>query len=170
MTRFRTLPGAAALAALGLAFAAPARAELIVFEDGRVVKAEGYQLYDHEQELEIRLPGGGSYRVDLSRVDRIVDDEVVIDAVVVEEPGRAIATFDSPYWRITPAELAARQALAADAVNCLRMKGKVVSVANSPEGVPMLAMSMPKPPGRCPRCCRISACRVGRFSGLETAA
>jgi len=97
MTRFRTLPGAAALAALGLAFAAPARAELIVFEDGRVVKAEGYQLYDHEQELEIRLPGGGSYRVDLSRVDRIVDDEVVIDAVVVEEPGRAIATFDLSY-------------------------------------------------------------------------
>ncbi len=60
----------------------PAKAELIVFEDGRVVKAAGYRLLS--EELEIALPGGGSYRVELSRVDRIVDDEVVIDTVVVE--------------------------------------------------------------------------------------
>jgi Transglycosylase SLT domain len=68
-------------ALLGLA-ARPARAELIVFEDGRVVKAASYQLYDDE--LEIRLPGGGSYRVDLGRIERIVNDEVDIDTVVVE--------------------------------------------------------------------------------------
>ena len=73
-----------------------ARAELIVFEDGRVVKAAGFEL--HSDELEIRLPGGGSYRVDLARVDRIVDDEVVVDAVVVE-PGAVESggVFDLSY-------------------------------------------------------------------------
>ena len=71
-----------ALALLTLALPAAARAELIVFEDGRVVKAAGYRL--EADELEISLPGGGSYRVDLGRVERIVDDEVVVDTVVVE--------------------------------------------------------------------------------------
>ncbi len=74
------------LVLLGLALAAaPAGAELIVFEDGRVVKAAGYQLLS--EELEISLPGGGSYRVDIARVDRIVDDEIVVDRVVVEPDG-----------------------------------------------------------------------------------
>ena len=85
MPRPASILGTALLAALVLAAAAPARAELIVFEDGRVVKAAGYRLF--EQELEIRLPGGGSYRVDLARVERIVDDEVVVDAVLVEGDG-----------------------------------------------------------------------------------
>ena len=69
--------------ATGLLASSCLRAELIVFEDGRVVKASGYLLLG--EELEIRLPGGGSYRVDLSRVERIVDDEVVADTVVVED-------------------------------------------------------------------------------------
>ena len=49
---------------------APMVAELIVFEDGRVVKAAAYKLYS--EELEIALPGGGSYRVELGarRADR----------------------------------------------------------------------------------------------------
>jgi hypothetical protein len=68
--------------AAGLLVSLCLRAELIVFEDGRVVKASGYVLLS--EELEIRLPGGGSYRVDLSRIERIVDDEVVVDTVVVE--------------------------------------------------------------------------------------
>jgi hypothetical protein len=68
------------LLALGLASAA--RAELVVFEDGRVVKAAGYRLVGDE--LEIDLPGGGSYRVDLGRIERIVDDEIVVDTVRVE--------------------------------------------------------------------------------------
>jgi soluble lytic murein transglycosylase-like protein len=72
------------LSALVLAWAAPgmARAELIVFEDGRAVKASGYRLL--AEEIEVELPGGGSYRVALERVDRIVDDEVVIDSIAVE--------------------------------------------------------------------------------------
>jgi hypothetical protein len=83
--RVRRLLQASVLLALGAAVAAPAaaRAELIVFEDGRVVKAAGYRL--QADELEIELPGGGSYRVDLSRVERIVDDEVVVSSVAVED-------------------------------------------------------------------------------------
>jgi Transglycosylase SLT domain len=70
-------------ALLGLALSAStAVAELIVFEDGRVVKAASYRL--HAEEVEISLPGGGSYRVELGRVERIVDDEVVVDTVLVE--------------------------------------------------------------------------------------
>jgi hypothetical protein len=71
-------------------------AELIVFEDGRVVKAAGFTLLS--EELEIQLPGGGSYRVDLSRVERIVDDEVVVDSVVVEDERlRGELTYDLTY-------------------------------------------------------------------------
>jgi hypothetical protein len=76
---------ALALGLAGLAGAAPSSAELIVFEDGRVVKAAGYRLDRDQDELEIRLPGGGSYRVDISRVERIVDDEVVVSSVAVED-------------------------------------------------------------------------------------
>ncbi len=75
------LAGLAAALALAL-LAPPARAELVVFEDGRTVKASAYRL--HAEELEIELPGGGSYRVALSRVERIVDDEVVIESIRVE--------------------------------------------------------------------------------------
>jgi hypothetical protein len=56
------------------AAAALARAELVVFSDGRVVKATSHQAVGDA--VEIRLPGGGSYSVDRSRVDRIVEDEV----------------------------------------------------------------------------------------------
>ncbi len=93
--RLRRLALGLCLAGL-LGVGSAARAELIVFEDGRVVKAAGFEL--HADELEIRLPGGGSYRVELARVDRIVDDEVVVDAVVVE-PGLAEAggVFDLSY-------------------------------------------------------------------------
>jgi len=85
-----------ALALSLTALPAAARAELIVFEDGRVVKASGYRLYS--EELEITLPGGGSYRVDLARVDRIIDDEVVVDTVAVEPSAVAAGgIFDLSY-------------------------------------------------------------------------
>lgn len=57
------------------------------------------------------------------------------------------AGVDSPYWRMTPAELAKRHALAAEAVNCLRMHGTSASVVKSPEGMPVLAVEVPKTPG-----------------------
>jgi hypothetical protein len=70
-------------AAASLALCLPARAELVVFEDGRAVKAVSYRV--RGDELEIGLPGGGSYMVALARVERIIDDEVVSAAVVAKE-------------------------------------------------------------------------------------
>ncbi len=64
----------------GLLFAAPSRGELILFQEGRVVKAAGYRVLG--EELEISLPGGGSYRVNLDRVERILDDEVEVSETV----------------------------------------------------------------------------------------
>jgi hypothetical protein len=86
----------AAFAVLLLFAASGVRAELIVFDTGRVVKAAGYRLLS--EQIEIRLPGGGSYLADLSRVERIVDDEVVVDSIVVEEdpPGPGTA-YDLSY-------------------------------------------------------------------------
>jgi hypothetical protein len=84
MNKFRFL-AAAALCALLCAL--PASAELVVFSDGRVVKAASYQVWEEDQELEVRLHGGGSYRVDLSLVERIVEDEVEVADVVVQEVG-----------------------------------------------------------------------------------
>ncbi len=74
------------------------QAELVVFEDGRVVKAASYQV--RGDELEIRLPGGGSLSVDLGRVERIVDDEVIVPPAAVAQaqprPGPAV-TYDMRY-------------------------------------------------------------------------
>ena len=92
MRRLAALAGFACLTCLAPA----ARAELIVFEDGRVVKAAGYQVLSDQ--LEISLPGGGSYMVDLGRVERIVDDEVVVDSVVIDdERARAMILADLSY-------------------------------------------------------------------------
>jgi hypothetical protein len=91
----RALAVGALLGALGLG--TPARAELILFREGRVVKAAGYRV--NGEELEIDLPGGGGYRVDLERVERILDDEVEV-ADIVELPrtdGEAPATYDLSY-------------------------------------------------------------------------
>ena len=85
MSRLRSplLVTLASAASLALGPARPARAELVVFEDGRAVKAASYKV--RGDELEIGLPGGGSYMVALDRVERIVDDEVVSEAVVRKE-------------------------------------------------------------------------------------
>jgi len=58
--------------------AAMARAELVVFSDGLVVKAASHQIVGDQ--LQIDLPGGGSYRVNLARIERIVEDEVAASA------------------------------------------------------------------------------------------
>ncbi len=81
----------------GLALADAARAELVVFQEGRTVKASGYRVVG--EELEIELPGGGSYRVDLLRVERIVDDEVdVAEAAEIPRPeGGDPAVYDLSY-------------------------------------------------------------------------
>jgi len=91
----RAFLAAACAAAFGLA--APARAELVLFREGRVVKAAGYRVVGDE--LEIDVPGGGSYRVDLERVDRILDDEVEVDETVAlpHEGAGEPAAYDLSY-------------------------------------------------------------------------
>jgi hypothetical protein len=82
MPRFSVLTAAALAVFLG---SAAARAELVVFTDGRIVKAAGYQVLG--EELEIRVRGGGSYTVDMALVERIVEDEVEVSEVEVKEVG-----------------------------------------------------------------------------------
>ena len=88
---------ALAAAVLGGALASSsAQADLIVFQEGQVVKAASYRVVDNE--LEIGLPGGGSYRVDLERIERIVDDEVVVADVCVQmDPSLGAAAYDLSY-------------------------------------------------------------------------
>src|SRR5712692_2980363 len=103
-------------ALLLLAAAAPAAlAEIVVFQDGHVVKAASYRVV--ADELEIGLPGGGSYLVDLARVERIVDDEVVISDVSIQvaDDGKPVAydlsyreerkpLFNTPYDKVIATE------------------------------------------------------------------
>ncbi len=99
----------------GIFACAPCHADLVVLEEGRVVKAASYRVVGDE--LEIGLPGGGSYLLDLARVERIVDDEVVAaDACVQMDPALAATAydlsyredrkplFDSPYDKVIAAE------------------------------------------------------------------
>jgi soluble lytic murein transglycosylase-like protein len=72
------MTGKAFLATAALALVAPAPralADLVVFEDGRVVKAASWKVNDDS--IEIYLAGGGGFTTDLARVERIVEDEVV---------------------------------------------------------------------------------------------
>ena len=78
-------------AALGILAGASSgvRAELVVFSDGRVVKAASTKAAGDS--LEIRLPGGGSYSVDRARIERIVEDEVELSAMPAPRPEQAQA-------------------------------------------------------------------------------
>jgi soluble lytic murein transglycosylase-like protein len=87
---------AAVLAALAgsAALAAPAGAELVVFADGGWLKVAGYEVRGERARIE--LAGGGTMTVDLSRIERVVDDEVVRPVEVAAEPAAAPA---APAWR-----------------------------------------------------------------------
>ncbi len=73
----------------------PARAELVLFREGRVVKAAAYRIVGDE--LEIDAPGGGSYRVDLERVDRILDDEIEVEVPAIPLPEGERVAYDLSY-------------------------------------------------------------------------
>ena len=83
------------LVAGGLLAASSGLAELVVFQEGRVVKVDSYRVIGDQ--LEIGLAGGGSYLVDLDRVERIVDDEVAVPDVVVQEVGGVAPNYDLSY-------------------------------------------------------------------------
>lgn len=74
----------ACAAALLVLVARGAAADLVVFEDGRHLKVDGYAA-DGDL-LELRFHGGGRLVVSLERVERIVDDEV--DWPAAEAPPR----------------------------------------------------------------------------------
>lgn len=83
-SRVRGAPGmtpakvalALSAALLVLAAAAPAaRAELVVFKNGKVVKVASHR--DAEDRIEIHFPDGGSLTFDRSLVEGIEPDEVV---------------------------------------------------------------------------------------------
>jgi soluble lytic murein transglycosylase-like protein len=91
--RRASVPAIAALAILA-ATAAPAGAELVVFADGGWLKVASFEV--RGERVRLGLSGGGAMMVALSRVERVVDDEVVRPAAV--EPEAAVAA-GGPEWR-----------------------------------------------------------------------
>lgn len=65
-----------------LVAAVPAGAELVVFEEGSYLKVAAYEV--RGDEVDLSLPEGGVLTVKLSRVDRVVDDEIVADPEPIE--------------------------------------------------------------------------------------
>ena len=93
------MSGRVLLAAAAVALLAPAPhalADLVVFEDGRVVKAASWKIA--EDTIEIALAGGGGFTTDLSRVERIVEDEVVpLEEADRETPKLPEIAYDLSY-------------------------------------------------------------------------
>jgi hypothetical protein len=69
-------------AALLVMSAIPASASIAVFVDGRTMKVATYHANDLQMELE--LMSGGRITVPLTRIDRVVDDEIVTAETVAE--------------------------------------------------------------------------------------
>jgi hypothetical protein len=142
------------LFAVGLLASAPGVAELVVFQEGRVVKANNYRVIGDQ--LEIGLAGGGSYLVDLDRVERIVDDEVVVPDIVVQQAGGDAEPnydlsyredrkplFNTPYDRVIAAE-AKRYGVDASLVSALiRAESNYEPRAVSRKGARGLMQLMP---------------------------
>jgi hypothetical protein len=84
-----------------LATALPASASIALFADGRTMKIDSYKLKD-ENDIVLTLKGGGAMTIPLTRIDRILDDEVIPPAIVaevkkiVEEEG---GIFPKRSWR-----------------------------------------------------------------------
>jgi transglycosylase-like protein with SLT domain len=86
--RFSVVLTVAAVA--GVCSLAPARAELVILDDGAVVKVKAYELEGETARL--TLPSGGRMTLALGRVERVVDDEVVPEP----EPPPALAAAVPP--------------------------------------------------------------------------
>ena len=99
----------ALVSAILLLTASAASASIAVFSDGRNMKIETYQV--EEDVIHLTLAGGGQMSLALTRIERVVDDEVSTPEVVaevkkiVEEGGvfpRRAWTFDEnsgPLWK-----------------------------------------------------------------------
>ncbi|HEX8153468.1 MAG TPA: hypothetical protein VF698_10100, partial [Thermoanaerobaculia bacterium] len=88
------------IAAVLATIATQASASIAIFSDGRNMKIANYQVLD-EQTIRLAFPSGGSMDMPLGRIERIIDDEIVIQEVVeevkkiVEEGG----VFPNRSWR-----------------------------------------------------------------------
>jgi hypothetical protein len=84
-----------------LASALPASASIALFADGRTMKIDSFKL-KNENDIVLTLKGGGAMTIPLTRIDRIVDDEIAPPAIVaevkkiVEEEG---GIFPKRSWR-----------------------------------------------------------------------
>ena len=65
------------------ALATPAGASIALFVDGRSMKISEYKIVG-ETNVQLTLKSGGAITVPLTRVDRIVDDEIVPPSIVEE--------------------------------------------------------------------------------------
>lgn len=90
------LPTAAAALAAALV-APPAGAELIVLEGGRHYKASGFEV--RGEQVRVALFTGGTITLPLSRVERIVDDEVMPQPEPPPQSAAALAPDFS--WRFS---------------------------------------------------------------------
>lgn len=94
-----------ALLALLALLALPARAELVILTDGEFIKVLGYELQG-EDRMRLALPGNGSLTLPLSRVERVIADEVPWPPEPEPEPPPAGQPQLSPLplfsWRFDP--------------------------------------------------------------------
>ena len=80
--------------------ALPASASIAVFTDGRSMKVAAFKAADDQ--IKLTMPNGGSILVPLTRIDRIIDDEIITPEIVAEvkkivEEG----VFPRRSWRFT---------------------------------------------------------------------
>ena len=89
------------IAALGIAFfaALPASASIALFTDGRSMKISAYKLVD-ETAIQLSFKNGGAMTMPLTRIERIIDDEV-IEVEKAPEVQKLIAegVFPKQSWR-----------------------------------------------------------------------
>lgn len=88
------------IAMLVAAAALPASASIAVFVDGRSMKVSAFKAAE-DGTISLTMKNGGSITVPLTRVDRIIDDEVVVPELVAEVK-KAVAqggVFPRRSWR-----------------------------------------------------------------------
>ncbi len=88
------------ITALLFAAALPASASIAVFVDGRSMKVSSFKA-DEDGTMKLTMRNGGSITVPLTRIDRIIDDEVVVPELVAEVK-KAVAeggVFPRRSWR-----------------------------------------------------------------------
>lgn len=111
-----------AVFAVAAGLAAPAGAELVVFEDGGWLKAASYEV--RGERARIGLDGGGVMTVELSRVERVVDDEVVRPAEpVVAEASAGGPAAQGPAWRFAAGGAAPATPFGAEIFEAARRHG-----------------------------------------------